>query len=107
MAQEQQAPNGAQQQIQLKISDEVMQGVYSNMAQISHTQEEFFLDFMNIFFGQQPPTGSIASRVIISPAHMKRLVGAMQENIKRYETQFGEIPDNTGPQNSNFGFRTE
>jgi hypothetical protein len=43
MAQEQQAPNGAQQQIQLKISDEVMQGVYSNMAQISHTKKNSFL----------------------------------------------------------------
>jgi hypothetical protein len=96
----------SQQQVQIKISDETMKGVYSNMAQVSHVQEEFILDFMNVFFSQQPPQGVIASRVIISPAHMKRLAAAMQENIKRYEDKFGVIPANNNPQENNFGFRT-
>lgn len=89
-------------QIQVKVSDEALKGNYANMVQISHGPEEFVLDFMNIF----PPQGTLASRVIVSPGHMKRLVAAMQENIKRYEGQFGNIAASSNPQ-PNFGFRTE
>ena len=99
MAKIEQAQSG---QIQVKVSDEVLKGTYANMVQISHGQEEFILDFMNIF----PPQGIIASRVIVSPGHMKRLVAAMQENIKRFEDQFGPIAASSNPQ-PNFGFRTE
>lgn len=101
MAQPNQPPQGGQQ-IQVKVSDEVLKGTYANMVQVSHAQEEFILDFMNIF----PPQGIIASRVILSAAHMKRLVAAMQENIKRYESQFGKIAEGRAPEH-NFGFRTE
>ncbi len=99
MANEQQPQKG---QIQVKVNDEVLKGTYANMVQISHGPEEFVLDFMNIF----PPQGLIASRVIVSPGHMKRLVAAMQENIKRFEGQFGQIAESSNPQPS-FGFRTE
>src|SRR6185503_2077894 len=76
-----------QQQIQVKVTDEVLKGVYGNMVQVGHTPEEFILDFMNIF----PPSGIITSRVVISPAHMKRIVAALADNLKRYEDQFGSI----------------
>lgn len=75
------------------------------MAQISHAQEEFVLDFMNILFAQRQ--GAVTSRVIVSPTHMKRIVAAMQENIKRYEEKFGAIPENANAEQNNFGFRTE
>ena len=107
MAQNQPPQGAKQQQVQIKISDEVLKGVYSNMAQISHTQEEFVLDFMNLYFSQQPPQGIIASRVIVSPAHMKRIATALQENIKKYEEKFGAIPENNPNPENNFGFRTE
>lgn len=107
MAQQIQPQGTQQQQIQIKISDELLKGVYSNMAQISHAQEEFVLDFMNVFFSQQPPQGVISSRVIVSPAHMKRIAAAIQENIKRYEEKFGVIPESSNTQENNFGFRTE
>jgi len=76
-----------QQQMQVKVTDEVLKGVYANMVQIAHTQEEFILDFMNIF----PPVGIGTARVIISPSHMKRIVAALAENLKRYEEQFGQL----------------
>ncbi len=57
------------QQIQIKVADEILPGKYSNMAQIVHTKDEFVLDFMNVL----PPQGIITSRVIVSPVHMKRL----------------------------------
>src|ERR1700722_8872933 len=75
------------QQIQIKVNDEVAKGVYANIMQVAHTPEEFILDFMNII----PPAGSLNARVIIAPAHLKRIVLALQENLKRYEEQFGQI----------------
>jgi hypothetical protein len=94
-------PNN-QPQMQVKISDETLKGVYANMVQVGHTPEEFVLDFMNLF----PPTGVVSARVLMSPSHIKRFVSALSENIKRYEEQFGEIKVADQPQQK-IGFRTE
>ncbi|MDE2311897.1 MAG: DUF3467 domain-containing protein [Patescibacteria group bacterium] len=91
-----------QQQIQVKVSDEVLKGAYANMVQIGHNPEEFVLDFMNLL----PPTGIAVARVILSPAHAKRVAAALQENIKRYEEQFGAITATAAPDHK-IGFRTE
>ena len=98
----QNTPQNAEQQVQVKVTDEVLKGVYANMVQIGHTHEEFVIDFMNIF----PPQGMINSRIIVTPQHMKRVSAALIENIKRYEAQYGQIADSVTPQ-QNFGFRTE
>ena len=90
------------QQMQVKVTDEMLRGVYANMAQIAHTPEEFILDFMNLF----PPTGTVTARVILSPQHVKRIAAALQENIKRYEDQFGVIKAGSDQQ-PHIGFRTE
>jgi hypothetical protein len=90
------------QQMQVKVSDEVLKGLYANMIQVAHTGEEFILDFMNIF----PPSGVLSARVFISPSHMKRMVSAMQENLKRFEEQYGKIEPGPAPDHK-FGFRTE
>src|SRR5581483_3921743 len=95
-------PAGQNQQIQIKAGDEVLKGVYSNMAQIAHTGEEFAIDFMNIL----PPGGSLVSRVIVSPSHAKRLAAALNENIKRYEEKFGTISLAVVP-DAKIGFKTE
>jgi hypothetical protein len=76
-----------QKQIQIKAKDEDLKGCYSNMIQIFHTKEEFCLDFFNLL----PPQGILSSRVIMSPAHFKRMLGAMKENLSKYESQFGNI----------------
>jgi hypothetical protein len=82
-------PQNPQQnpQIQIKITDEVLKGNYANFLQVMHTPEEFVLDFMNVF----PPNGIATSRVIISPAHMKRIVAALDDNMKRYEATHGAV----------------
>ena len=74
-------------QIQIKITDEVLKGNYANFLQVMHTPEEFVLDFMNVF----PPNGIATNRVIISPAHMKRIVAALEDNMKRYEAAHGAV----------------
>ena len=77
------------QQIQIKLTDEVMAGVYSNLMYISHSKEEFVFDFIFL----QGLGGKVNSRVITSPKHAKRIVRALEENIKKYENQFGVIEE--------------
>ena len=75
-----------QKQIQIKAKDEDLKGVYSNLMIVSHTKEEFCLDFVNTF---NPPI--LTSRVLMSPAHLKRMIKALEENMKKYEERFGEV----------------
>jgi len=89
-----------QSQVQIKATDEKLKGEYSNMMQILHTKEEFVLDFLNIF----PPTGTLNSRVIVSPGHFKRMVKAVEENLKKYESQFGKIAEADAPREE-IGFK--
>ena len=88
------------QQIQIKTDDATMKGVYSNAANIMHTKEEFVLDFMNII----PPAGTLNARVIVSPGHFKQLLAAMQDNLKKYEAQFGNLQPAETPEHQPIGF---
>ncbi|MCS7227873.1 MAG: DUF3467 domain-containing protein [Endomicrobia bacterium] len=82
-------PKEQQQQIQIEIDDITAQGIYSNLAIISHSPDEFILDF--IFIQPQIPKAKVRARIITSPQHIKRFLSALQENIKKYEEKFGEI----------------
>ncbi|HKF53323.1 MAG TPA: DUF3467 domain-containing protein [Candidatus Acidoferrales bacterium] len=84
-----------QQQVQIKADEKELVGQYSNLAMIHHNAEEFTLNFIYIF--PSVPQGKLVSTVILSPAHAKRLLRALTENITRYEAQFGPIPENPGP----------
>jgi hypothetical protein len=92
-----------QKQLQIKAKDEDLKGAYSNLMQIVHTKEEFILDF----FLASPPQGVLSSRVIMSPGHVKRMLKALQDNIKKYEDKFGEIKEAEAPEVSEekIGFR--
>ena len=83
-----------QKQVQIKAKDEDIKGAYSNLMQIAHTKEEFILDF----FLASPPQGILASRVIMSPGHIKRMLKALQENLTKYEEKFGKIEEAKGPE---------
>ena len=88
-------PNQPSQQIQIKATDQALQGHYSNIMQVAHLQEEFILDFMNIYPFQN--LGVLNARIIVSPGHLKRMVGALAENLKRYEEVFGKITTAEAP----------
>ena len=81
-------------QLQIKADEKELQGVYSNLVMIHHNAEEFTLNFIYVF--PNAPQGKLMSSVIISPAHAKRLLRALAENISRYESQFGAIPETSG-----------
>jgi len=95
----------SENQINIELSEEVAEGIYSNLAIISHSPSEFVVDFVRIM--PNTPKAKVKSRVILTPEHAKKLFFALQDNIARYERQFGQIrkSDNqfTSPIPMNFG----
>lgn len=79
----------AEQQMNINISPEVASGKYSNLAIIGHSATEFILDFAAVLPGAK--AAQVQSRVILAPEHAKRLLAALQDNVQKYEQQFGEI----------------
>ena len=86
--------NNQENQLNIELSEEVAEGIYSNLAIISHSTSEFVLDFIRMMPGT--PKANVKSRIILTPEHAKRLLMALQDNIAKYESQMGKIkvPDN-------------
>ena len=82
---------GEQVQVQIKADEKEMVGQFCNLVMFHHNPEEFTLQFIYVF--PNVPQGKLVSSVIVSPAHAKRIVKALAENISRYEAQFGPIRD--------------
>ena len=105
--QDNQANQDNSDRINVELDAEVAQGIYSNLAIITHSSSEFILDFIRMMPGLEK--SSVKSRVILPPEHAKRLLKALQENIQKFESQYGEIKntntDAEGAQNipMNFG----
>lgn len=76
-------------EIQIELSDEIAQGIYSNLAIISHSSSEFVVDFVRIVPGV--PKAKVKSRIILTPEHAKRLLMALKDNIDKFEQQNGAI----------------
>jgi hypothetical protein len=79
--------------LQIDLDDNMAQGVYSNFTVVNHSDADFVLDF--IFLQPMQPKAKVRSRVITAPKHAKKLMEALSENIKKYESQFGLIPSET------------
>jgi hypothetical protein len=82
---EQPVPN----QINIELTDEHAEGVYSNLAMVAHSNSEFVIDFMRLMPGL--PKARVKARVIITPEHAVRFLAALRDNISRYESTFGPI----------------
>lgn len=81
--------NPKPQQLNIELSEEIAQGVYSNLAVITHSSSEFVVDFVRIMPGV--PKANVKSRIILTPEHAKRLLFALQDNIKKFEAVNGPI----------------
>lgn len=81
--------NNQGQQLQIDLSPEMAKGTYSNFAVISHSHAEFVVDCASMLPGQQK--AQVVSRILLAPEHAKRLAMALQENVMRYESEFGQI----------------
>ncbi len=76
-------------QINIELPEDVAEGQYSNLAIITHSQSEFIVDFIQIMPGM--PKGKVKSRVIMTPQNAKRLMLALNDNIKKFESTHGDI----------------
>ncbi|MFA0962576.1 DUF3467 domain-containing protein [Roseivirga sp. BDSF3-8] len=83
---------GSNNQISIELSEEVAEGIYANLAMIAHSNSEFVIDFIRLMPGV--PKAKVKSRIVITPEHAKRLLTALQDNIKKYEDTFGPIKNN-------------
>ncbi len=78
-----------QQGFQIELKPEIGVGVYANLALITHSTSDFILDFACLLPGMGQP--QVRSRVVMAPEHAKRLLQALQENVYKYEQNFGKI----------------
>ena len=72
-------------QLKIELTPEVAEGIYANLAIISHSTSEFILDFIRVVPGA--PKAQVKSRVILTPDNAKRLFFALQDNLAKYEEQ--------------------
>ncbi|CCG54072.1 Protein of unknown function [Flavobacterium indicum GPTSA100-9 = DSM 17447] len=87
--------NNQEGQLNIELDEKTAEGIYSNLAIINHSNTEFVLDFISIMPGV--PKAKVKSRIVLTPQHAKRLLGALHENIKRFENQHGEIKETEQP----------
>ncbi len=75
--------------IDIELKEDIAQGIYSNLAIITHSASEFVIDFVRIMPGV--PKAEVKSRIILTPEHAKRLLFALKENIAKFESVHGPI----------------
>ena len=76
-------------QLQIELKEDIAQGIYANLAVITHSSSEFIVDFVRVMPGM--PKAGVKSRIVLAPEHAKRLLRALEENIGKYERTFGTI----------------
>jgi hypothetical protein len=94
------AEKPAQQELKVSFPENLRGGVYSNVMMVTHTKEEFVLDFMMVV----PPASSVTARVVTSPGHLKRMISVLTENLAKYESKFGKLTAAEEPPKPQMGF---
>jgi len=77
--------------LNIELTEEIADGIYSNLVIISHSNTEFVMDFVKVMPGM--PKAKVKSRILMTPQHVKRLKKALEDNIQKFESQFGEIKE--------------
>ena len=80
------------QELKIELKEDVAQGIYSNLAIVTHSNSEFVVDFVRIVPGMNK--ANVKSRIILTPDHAKRLISTLQDNVEKYEKTHGEIKTN-------------
>lgn len=79
------------QAINIELTEETAEGIYSNLAIISHSNSEFVIDFIRLM--PNVPKAKVKSRIILTPQHAKRLLFALKDNLQKFEMQFGKVDE--------------
>lgn len=93
-----------QQQLNIELGEKEAEGIYSNLAIITHSPAEFIIDFTRVMPGV--PKAKVYARIITNPQHAKMLLNALKDNIEKFEKRFGVIKIEGQPSPSSFGFAT-
>jgi hypothetical protein len=80
-----------EQQINIELTEEMADGIYANLAIVTHSFAEFVIDFVNVM--PNVPKAKVKSRIVMTPQHAKRMMRALIDNVKRFETANGVIKD--------------
>jgi hypothetical protein len=91
MSEDQNNPN----QLNIELSEEIAEGIYSNLAIITHSNSEFVVDFIKLMPGV--PKAKVKSRIVLTPQHAKRLLKALKDNVNKFEQVHGPIKDTDMP----------
>lgn len=83
--------NQQEGQLNIELSEEIAEGIYSNLAIITHSQSEFVIDFIKVMPGV--PKARVKSRIVLTPQHAKRLLHALSDNVQKFEQQNGKIKE--------------
>ncbi|MFZ1571187.1 MAG: DUF3467 domain-containing protein [Candidatus Kapaibacterium sp.] len=94
--------NQGGQQINVELGEKEAEGIYSNLAIISHSPAEFVIDFTRILPGV--PRAKVHARIVMTPQHARLLLNALEDNIDKYEDQYGAIVVNGGTTGGDFNF---
>jgi hypothetical protein len=70
---------------QLKLPDEMLGGVFSNVAMIRHTGEEFCFDFIANFY----PRSVVTSRVYMAAGRIPSLLATMTDSFEQFRRKTG------------------
>lgn len=81
-------------QLNIELSEEIAEGIYSNLAIITHSNSEFVIDFIRVMPGV--PKAKVKSRIVLTPQHAKRLLAALNDNITKFESVHGTIKQTEG-----------
>lgn len=76
-------------QLNIELSEDIAEGIYSNLAIITHSNTEFVMDFIRVMPGV--PKAKVKSRIVLTPEHAKRLLKALEDNIEKFESVNGQI----------------
>lgn len=87
--------NNNPNQLNIELTEEIAEGIYSNLAIITHSPSEFALDFIKVMPGV--PKAKVKARIILTPQHAKRLMKALKDNIGKFEGVHGNIKDTEVP----------
>lgn len=86
-------------ELKIEIPPEVASGHYSNLAIITHSPNEFYIDFVSV--APNLPQARVQSRIIMTPENVKNLLFALRDNLQKYEKNFGEIRPRQVQSNNN------
>jgi hypothetical protein len=86
-------PDGATPAVRVNVRDDVRQGVYANLALVSHSGHEFSVDLCQVQHGSgtDEVRADVVSRVHLPPTLVRSLITTLQANLDAYEGRFGAV----------------